>query len=391
MSKRTTIERNISQDITTKKYYIMLYYKDELGNKVRKTETANTIKEARDIRDKHEAAVKLNLVKFSPDSTNMTLSQCLNNYIEIANLEYTTAYGYSIIINYINKYGLGKKKISSLKKNDILLYIKAIKQNTTLSNASINKHLDFMKTALNNAYQNELIVENIMNKVKKLEVSRDFKGDYYTIEECQSLFSALENYQDYRITIPVYLAVYCGLRRGEICGLKWDAINFENETISIFQTRVQAGKKFIVKKTKTIESNRTLKMELPVSNLLKQYQKYQQNLIKQFGSDYDNQGYIVTDKLGKPVRPTYISDLYKAFLEKYNLRHIRFHDLRHTFISLAYQNNISLMDIAKAAGHASTKMAQQVYIHLDANSTNNVMKTIANVLDKDKSTDSNKF
>ena len=91
MSKRTTIERNISQDVTTKKYYIMLYYKDELGNKVRKTETANTLKEARDIRDKHEAAVKLNLVKFSPDSTNMTLSQCLNNYIEIANLEYTTA------------------------------------------------------------------------------------------------------------------------------------------------------------------------------------------------------------------------------------------------------------------------------------------------------------
>ena len=319
MGKRVTVDRNIKQDASSKRYYVTLYYKSENDKKIRETKAVDTLKEARELRDKHEAAVTLNLKE--KVEKRLTLDACIDHYINLAGLEITTVYGYKNIAAHIAKHYIGGKKILDLKKNDILDYIKFAKEKKSLSNVTINKHLDLIRSALNNAYQNDLVAENVMNKVKKLEVPKSFKGDYYSVEECQQLLEALETHRDERLTVAVYLSVYCGLRRGEICGLKWNDIDFAKRTIHVQETRTQAGKAYITKSTKTIESNRVLMLDDDtLLNVLKQHKANQAQMAQILGADYETNGYVLTDKLWINVLFIGWFHLLKAYIRLFTVK-----------------------------------------------------------------------
>lgn len=378
LDKRITIERNIKQSINSKKYYVTLYYSSENNKKIRETKAVNTLTEARDLRDKHEAAIKLKL-KSQPNK-KVTLEYCIKEFIEISNLADTTIYAYNNIKKHISTHYIYKKHINKIIKNDILSYIKHIKSTAKLSDITINKHLIFLQSVFKNAYQNDFVSNNIFEKINKLKIDNKFQGDFYTKEECINLLKLLEKNNDFRISVPVYLALFLGLRRGEICGLQWTDIDLLNKTINIQHSRTQAGKQFITKQPKTPNSIRSLSFDSNIQMLLNKYMHEQHKNQNFLGNEYETTNYVLVDSFGKPIRPNYISDLWKDFLNKYNLRHIRFHDLRHTFVSLAYQNNISILSISKAVGHSSTKTTENIYTHLKENNNDEVIKSISNLL-----------
>ena len=168
------------------------------------------------------------------------------------------------------------------------------------------------------------------------------------------------------------LAGYYGLRRGEIVGLRWESIDFEQNTITIEHTVVVAqvdGKKTIVESdtAKTLSSLRTLPLVPQFRNILLSLKEEKELYQKLCGNAYNRKEgrYIYTDALGNRIRPDYLTAEFPKFMEKNGFRRMRFHDLRHSCASLLLANGVPLKQIQDWLGHSSFKITADAYAHLD--------------------------
>lgn len=141
------------------------------------------------------------------------------------------------------------------------------------------------------------------------------------------------------LELAVKIAAYYGLRRSEVLGLKWDAINFKDKMVSINHKiiEVQVDGKFVpvgedVLKTKS--SVRTLQLLPVVEELLLAEKEKQETFRRLFKKAYcqDYLDYICVDQMGKLLRPNFVTEHFSYLIEKYDLKKIRFHDLRHPYV-----------------------------------------------------------
>jgi integrase len=194
------------------------------------------------------------------------------------------------------------------------------------------------------------ISKNVAKSVK-LPKAKYTEKNFYTKDEIKKLLIAVK---DTELETPVMLAVNYGLRRGEVLGLRWMDIDFENNKILIQNTRTKLGEN-IEKKPKSESSRRSL----PLYPSFKQY--LLQLKEKNNGKDLD---YVCLNNLGKPMPTSVLNANFDKLLNKNNLRHIRFHDLRHTNASLLLSLGASLKEIQEWLGHAMFKTTADLYTHI---------------------------
>ncbi len=229
-----------------------------------------------------------------------------NSYLQIANE----------IVHYFSSHDICLCEISPLH---IEAYYQTLYERGLKANSVLHHHA-LLHKALADATRRGLIAENPMERVL-----RPAKGDFiphpYSTEEMRALFGALQGHE---LEVPIKLAAYYGLRRSEVLGLRWRAINFEQGTISIEHTICEVSaavskQRIIGRDTvKRKSSNRTLPMTPMIKELLLAHRS------KQVDSDY-----LFTDAFGNVIRPNYLSYAFQKILKENNLRRIRFHDLRH--------------------------------------------------------------
>ena len=189
--------------------------------------------------------------------------------------------------------------------------------------------------ALKYAVKMDLIPFNPADKVERPKKQR-YIADYYRQEELERL---LEASKDHPYSLLIQTAAFYGLRRGEVVGLKWDAIDFEQGTISVKRTVTSTiidGKyqEFEQQSAKTKSSLRAL----PLIGSFREYflqVKEAQELNKQvcgncYNHEYD--GFVFVDELGERMRANYLTSAFLKFLEDHGLRRMRFHDLRHPYV-----------------------------------------------------------
>ena len=181
--------------------------------------------------------------------------------------------------------------------------------------------------------------------------------------------------------VPVKLATMFGLRREEVLGLRWSAIDFSKRTLTINHTCVLVGNAAVnVNRTKNESSNRTLYMTDEMASYLKCVKKQQreQQLIQ--GEQYAFTGYVCVDEYGQQLHPNYISERFREILKKNGLRHIRFHDLRHTCASLLMNHGYETADISKMLGHSTITTTVDIYGHIDEKRMRNIAKKMNDIL-----------
>lgn len=297
------------------------------------------------------------------------------------NIAYTTYIGYAKNIRRIKSYFKPLNiMLCDLKPIFIQNFYTFLSSEGLSGNTILRIHANIRK-ALQYAVNFDLISFNPALKVQRPKAS-SYSGNYYNSDELNILFKAFEGD---RMELVVHIAAYYGLRRSEIIGLKWDAIDFNQKTITVKHKIVNDfvdGQEIIIANNslKTSSSRRTLPLMPHIENLLIQEKAYQQ-FCK--GKDfYDNEysEYVCRDAFGKLITPNYVTDHFRYMIKTRGLKKIRFHDLRHSCASLLLANGIQMKEIQEWLGHSTYNVTANLYSHLDYSSKKALADTITNIL-----------
>lgn len=161
----------------------------------------------------------------------------------------------------------------------------------------------------------------------------------------------------------VFLTLMLGLRREEIAGLKWDAIDLRRKRVYISHTRTRVRSEISKDSAKTATSNRELSLSDGVCDFLKQLRRQQALDKLELGESYKNTEYVARFKDGHAMSPGYISSTFNTLLKKHGLPHIRFHDLRDTAATLMLANNVDPKTLQEYLGHSKFSTTADRYLH----------------------------
>ena len=346
------------------------YGMDRKGKRVRKYRTFETKRDATRALNEHK-------VKMDQGTQVQWLDYWYKDII-LPQIEETTAYGYHGMIENYLKPQLGEIRLQKLSARDIQQYYTRLMNEKGLSPNTVIKHHNLLTNVLNAAERQEYITKNPMRAVSTPK-KRQREAKFYTSEQLGIL---LDKVAGTRLELPVYICAYLGLRRGELCGLRWSDIDLEHQIIAIENTRTQAGKKEIEKSPKTASSTRTLYLPDTLCNMLKTAKEHQQECRATYKNAYADNDYVVVMEDGKPFRPNYLSELFGKFLADNDLPKIVLHELRHTFASLSNQAGIPAYNIGKALGHSTPATTQKIYTHLLDRTHTQAVEGVAAIADE---------
>ena len=353
-------------------FYIVLNYTDASGK--RKSKWISTKLPVKGNKKKAEKmlmeARKSFVVENGPVTDDILFADFMLQWLEIIKptIAITTYSSYSnmvkgTIVPYFRERGI---TLSGLKPTDIqTFYTEQLKR--VSANSVIHYHANIHK-ALKYAVKIDLIPTNPADKIERPKKDR-FVGSFYDSTEIQKLFEAAKGTH---LEIPIFLGAFYGLRRSEALGLKWDAIDFQNDTITIRHTVTSCnidGKHVQIAQdtTKTKSSMRTLPLVPVFKEKLLEARAKQDECRRVCGRCYDRRylDYVCVDEMGGLISPHYLTSAFPKLLEKNGLRRIRFHDLRHSCASLLLANGVPMKQIQEWLGHSDFATTANVYAHLD--------------------------
>ena len=356
------------------RYYAVLNYIDAEGQ--RKTKWISLGLPEKGNKRKAEAELARLRAEFEPPkevgdlSSDMLFTDYLLEWLEIAKgrLAVATYSSYAAMIKkpvgpYFRQRNLTLRELEA--RHLQMFYsemLRKVKPNTVIHYHAI------IHSALKYAVKTDMLVQNVADKVDRPK-KNSFQPVFLSAEEMQKMFEALRGT---KLELPVLVAAFYGFRRGEVLGLKWDAIDFERGTISVIRTVTTItvdGKQTEIEQqsAKTKSSLRTL----PLIGSFREYflqVKEAQELNKQIcGNCYNHKydGFVFVDELGERMRANYLTSAFPKFLEDHGLRRMRFHDLRHSCASLLLANGVPLKHIQEWLGHSDFTTTANIYAHLD--------------------------
>ncbi len=176
------------------------------------------------------------------------------------------------------------------------------------------------------------------------------------------------------------LALETGMRKGEICGLKWEDVNWETSIISIQRTLLKAGVNPILGTPKS-NKTRAVAISRDTMELLRRLKVEQNKLKLSQGSAFNDQGYIFTKKNGGPLQLNNIGENeFNKIIKKAKVKQIRFHDLRHTAITLMLEQGIHYKVVAERVGHSDVSITLNRYSHVSADLQKEAAQKIGSLL-----------
>ena len=352
-------------------FYAVLNYTDAHGN--RKTKWIATGLAVKGNKKRAEAFLQEQRRSFQEDvpiTGDVLFADFMEQWLTVikSSVAVTTFASYSnmvkkVIVPYFRERQIALQELSAKHIQDF--YLKELER--VSASSVIHYHANIHK-ALKYAVKIDLIPTNPADKVERPK-KNEFKGSYYSADEIHALTEVAEGT---KLEIPVLLASFYGLRRSEVLGLKWDAIDFEANTLEVKHIVTQAsidGKKVLVQadRAKTKSSLRTLPLVPPIRDRLLMLKGQQDTYRRLCGNSYNREylGYLCVDEIGNIIRPNYVSEQFPKLLEKNGLRPIRFHDLRHSCASLLLANGVPMKQIQEWLGHSDFSTTANIYAHLD--------------------------
>ena len=297
---------------------------------------------------------------------------CLNTYC-VANIQGNTYAAYERLIRlHFGELGdMPIGRITSLMVQQHITNCSLLVDENGISESHLCRLRNFMHMIFEYAIQNNMILHNPTNGVRIPKTGIN-ENRALTPEEIVRLINAVHN-SDHLVTFCIIVCLFTGLRKGELLGLKWHNVDFENRTITIEHQLVREYKinstddaktRYVPKTTKTKNSKRTIHMIEP---LAKEFEEYKCKLLEQQakrGIPYSEDNYVFPTRNNTGFASKTFYRYYHEILEAAGITDVNFHTLRHTFATMCLESGMDLLTISRTLGHASVKITGDVYLHM---------------------------
>jgi len=300
----------------------------------------------------------------------MTVGQFLNQWLEdyvAINTAPKTAEGYRVIVNRHLIPNLGAILLTQLQPSHLQgYYTRALSHGRVdgkggLSARTVLHIHRVISEALTHAAEWQMVARNIAMAVKP---PRPRQPQITTLaqEEVGVFLSeaAASPYYDL-----FYTALYTGMRRGELLGLRWKDIDLDLAQLSVSQTIQRIpGKGFVIQEPKTGRSRRSIALSPSVCILLRQRREHQQSESILLGKAWHDDALVFGNLDGQPLDPSTLTHAFRRIVKKAAIPHIRFHDLRHTHATLMLKQGIHPKIVSERLGHSNIGITLDTYSHV---------------------------
>ena len=361
------VEANIYQDSENpKKFRVDLYFgRDERGKIIKsKKVVEGNLTDARKYLRNHESQRDKKILQ---KPTKITLNELLDNWNsnigDVQNAE-TTQTSTKNLQRHMLEY-FGDVRVDRLNTSSVRAYMAYLKKEKGLSAKTVNKHRTHLHTLFDYMISEEEIYgiyKNPVDAIKPYPVE-EFNHEIYSPEEAKGLLLALRKSGRQDLEIAVNLAFWCGCRREETCALEWENVNMEGREIKICQVRTTAKGTVVERKSTKNKEIRMVGIPDWLYECLARTRRRQEEMRELLqGEYYAERGFVFCHDNGRPWNPNSLSNQYKEFLKKNGFKHIRYHDLRHTNLSML-MTKMSAVDVAKIGGHKQVSTTTDIYGH----------------------------
>ena len=265
---------------------------------------------------------------------------------------------------------LGGTRVASLTPADVARLVeklrstKSAKGRNGLSARSAQLSVGVLKAACAWAVEAELVGRNPLTGVRRPRPSTRTMTAW-SFEEARAFLSATE---DDRLAAGWALLLTRGLRRGELAGLRWEAIDLDGSTLRIVATRVVVDGRAIDSEPKTSAGRRSIPLDDRLVELLRAHRARQSRerlaAAEAWQGGSLTKAHVFADELGRPYHPDHFSDRFDRLHRGFDLPRIRLHDTRHTAASLMLASGVPVKVVSELMGHSSPTIMLSIYAHV---------------------------
>jgi len=306
-----------------------------------------------------------------------------------------TANHYLVLFNRYIRPSLGTKHLDELNSDDVVDLLSRLTRRG-LSHNTARRARSVLSILCRQALRHRYIAHNPVAVVKPprpvgLATSR--VREPLSVDETHAL---LESVRSTDLEGVVFVATYLGLRKGEILGLQWSDIDLDKRIVTIRRTLKEGstilpdGSGLTHARTnppKTRNSQRSLPLPDIIYQVLIKQKRRQATSKLRVGDAWQDTGFVFTNDLGGSLWPSNVGKRFRTHLRKQGLRHIRFHDLRHTCAKLMLEGGARLEEVSQALGHSTIAITKDTYARYVETLSHRAVNTLADLLEGDQSAD----
>lgn len=298
----------------------------------------------------------------------MTLNQWLDIWTRdyIGDVKPSTALLYQNQIRLYIRPALGATKLESLNPHDIQGLYNRLKTGQDDKTGVSAKTVRNIHGVFHKALQQAVDLGYLrVNPSDNCKLPKKEAKEMHPLNE-QQIPLFLNAIDGHRHEILYRIALFTGMREGEVLGLTWNAVDFQRGTITIKQQLTKEKKKggqYYIAPPKNGKP-RTITPAPTVMRLLQAQRRRQMEQRLQMGTQWQDTGMVFTNETGGYLSYRTVYDCFKRIVDKIGAPDTRFHDLRHSYVVLAIRSGDDFKTISENLGHATVAFTMQVYAHV---------------------------
>ena len=304
---------------------------------------------------------------------NKIISDFSKEYLAIqkTSLSPTTYILYERIIEQHILPMFGRMRLRDIKTyhvQDFIMRLNSMPRNDgkpgNISPSTVKRYTSILRSMLTMAYKMYYMDDDIgLSRRLTFPKEQYQEIDVFTLEETKDIINAAQT-EPINIRLLIEIALFTGMRRGEIVGLKWSDIEFEKQQLTVRRSIYKSkGKKAAEKEPKSYSSIRTIAIPNCLCNTFYEYKEQQASYSQSCGESWVNLDYIFTDEVGNVMNPQTPTKQFSHFLARHNIRHLKFHCLRHTSATILLANGCDIKTVSARLGHSSIETTN-IYVHM---------------------------